>query len=131
MPLDARVQTFQRHFSALVGIGDQCPYKLHVLLRHRLLRQSHGFEGLLVAEIVEGPDYLSVANRDDRASGRFGRDPARLAAPPEPAKQHNAVVSHIAKPLRLELEVLKLSSIGVPEPPHPLVTLIEALGALD
>ena len=45
--------------------------------------------------------------------------------------QHNAVVSHIAKPLRLELEVLKLSSIGVPEPPHPLVTLIEALGALD
>ncbi len=38
---------------------------------------------------------------------RLGCDPARRAAPPELAKEHNAVISQIAKLLRLNLEVFE------------------------
>jgi hypothetical protein len=35
-------------------------HDLHVLLRHRLLRQAHGFEGNRPRKFREGPDHVSI-----------------------------------------------------------------------
>src|SRR5436190_3519728 len=47
------------------------------LLRHRLLLQSHGFEGLGVVEIVSLPDDLAALDRVDVGDAETGVDAAR------------------------------------------------------
>src|SRR6266699_2612132 len=42
--------------------------------------KPHGFEGLLVAEVVHRVDDLPVTSRYDVANGRLDFDPARSAA---------------------------------------------------
>ena len=63
--LDGVVQRRDRRF---VVLSDICkpkpPDDLHVLLRHRLLRQPGGFEGLSMAREIAGPDGLAAAISD-------------------------------------------------------------------
>src|SRR5207247_11144963 len=83
--------------------------------------EPHGFEGLVVAEIVDRPEHLAVTDGYDHAERRFALDSARRATPPDPPEKHHAVISHIADLLRFHLEAVELGAIGVPEPPHALV----------
>src|SRR5215217_1085683 len=100
------LRTVRAHsmLAPLVGVRPSLPRVVH--LRHRLLRQPHGFEGFLMAEVVDRVDDLPVAQGDDHAHGRAHVDPARGAAPAHLAKKHNAVFVHVAKLLRLVVEVL-------------------------
>src|SRR5215208_2750054 len=67
--------------------------ELHVLLRHRLLPQPHGFEGL-VSGLVDGhPRDLSVANLGDPSRPGPNRNPARPSRVDDPDWNNNAVAS--------------------------------------
>src|SRR5439155_212304 len=46
-------------------------HDLHVLLRHRLLRQPHGFEGLFFAPVVVESHALAVSQRPHRTVDPF------------------------------------------------------------
>jgi hypothetical protein len=53
----------------LVSVGvprrEGCPHDLHVLLRHRLLRQPHGFEGFLFRPVLPALHDQSIAQLVD------------------------------------------------------------------
>src|SRR5215211_6161282 len=53
------------NYSGAAARGGPCALKglthhLHVLLRHRLLRQPHGFEGFVDAQVLPHPHDLSA-----------------------------------------------------------------------
>ena len=47
------------------------PHHLHVLLRHRLLRESGGFEGPFAARKDFQPDRLAITNRPEVGESIF------------------------------------------------------------
>src|SRR5215204_469695 len=77
---------------------------LHVLLRHRLLPQRGGFEGLGLAQEDAPPDGLRVAHLDDVPGRLFhGRlAPETLAAKAHPREYHVSQVSYLVD-LRAEV----------------------------
>src|SRR4029453_2151484 len=64
---------------------------LHVLLRHRLLREAHGFEGFVWIEIGSNLHHLAVTEVDDVGSRRFRLDAALLPPTAEATDQHGAI----------------------------------------
>src|SRR5256885_6495853 len=78
-----------------------------------LLLQPHGFEGLLVAEVVERAEQHAVADCCHRGEGRLGFDSACCTAPPNLPQQHDAVVAHITNLVGFNLEAIELCSIAV------------------
>src|SRR4051812_21654682 len=63
----------------------------HVLLRHRLLREAHGSEGLIVVEEELGSGDLAVADGPDRGEARVRFDAASLALSAPLAPRENSV----------------------------------------
>src|SRR2546430_11155144 len=64
---------------------------LHVLLRHRLLRQTDGFEGLLWFTEGAKAKHLSISELQHPARGRFALDSAALSAVVDPTDQYDGV----------------------------------------
>src|SRR6185295_18545716 len=58
-------------------------HDLHVLLRHRLLREAGSFEGFLRVEILADPNHLATLEIHDPGDCRFGYGATLVAASPE------------------------------------------------
>src|SRR3954471_15992899 len=54
-------------------------HNLHVLLRHRLLREPHGFEGLVPGEVLLYPGDQTFVQREDVEEAGVHPHPAVLA----------------------------------------------------
>src|SRR5215208_2488441 len=67
---------------------DSSPQSLHVLLRHHLSLEPHGFEGLLRISKGSEADQLSVTELQHPAGGRLRFDSAASAPVVNPTNQH-------------------------------------------
>ena len=81
--------------------------ELHVLLRHRLLRQPHGLEGFGAVEVCLDADYLTLSNGVDPARRHIELGAASLAAPGD-VQAGKDIVGR--KAMRSSTVILKLSN---------------------
>ena len=61
------------------------------LLRHRLLRETGGFEGFGLGEEAQKPSRLATLPLDHAAEGRLGLGSACLATGAEPTDRHDSI----------------------------------------
>src|SRR5829696_6768261 len=109
-----------------VNLEEQEPaHDFHVLLRHRLLPQPHGFEGL-VSGLVDGhPRDLSVADLGDPSRPGPNRKPARPSRVNDSDWNDNAVAS-VDEVIRLRPYVAPSLGQHREVVPNPLVPAVAA-----
>jgi hypothetical protein len=95
---------------------------LHVLLRHRLLPQPGGFEGVGLAQEVEGCDALPLPKLHDHPGGRVKRR-AAVGAVTTNRRADEHEIPNISKLLVLDLEIGE----GASDFPPPLTRTFETV----
>jgi hypothetical protein len=124
-------ERIRRYFESFTGLpGGGLTSASSATARELLLLQPGGFEGLDVTEVVDGMEHLAVADRYDHAEERLAGNTARDTPPTDPAKQNDAIVTCISYLVGLNLETVKLGSVGVPQLPYPIVAAIYGFGSL-
>src|SRR5262249_21295612 len=109
-----------RQIAAIKGFY-RAAHKLHVLLRHRLLRQPGGFEGFLGIKVGPNPNPLPVPSSDEPGHGRIDLD-TTLGAMRMHATECKQSLSEVRASRELETKVVErfeqvLNPLPTPPPP--------------
>src|SRR5215217_3671120 len=98
----------------------QAPYAARCLLRHRLLLQPHGFEGILGSLVHADCRDLAVANGPDvPVHSAFDCGAAAAATPRHSHEREDQVVANLLESLDLDLDFAP----GLGELGRPLLNL--------
>src|SRR5215218_1707548 len=112
--------------AARIAGAEDPPHDLHVLLRHRLLREPGGFEGLLaVVEQLHLSD-LAVGERPDRHVRRLYRRTAGASNLALATDRQN-LAARLCQLIDLEIDLAEDGDRVAPEPPHTFVSPVDGL----
>src|SRR5829696_1366616 len=99
-------------------------HDLHVLLRHRLLRQPDGFEGVRGIEVGPRSNDAASFQLVDDGELQLHRHPASLAGRPLPQQADNAIIARVDQLLYLQRPTVEVLGPHAHELDEPITTAI-------
>ncbi len=105
------------------------PERIDVLLRHRLLPQPGGFEGLLAVEVLVDPRNLLAPKREYHRVGRgFQVDTSRVSAARQPYERNYEIAPRIEDAIKFPAQVRK--RLGPRRQPRANIVVSAVYGVL-
>src|SRR5687768_14672838 len=101
-------------------------HHFHVRLRHRLLPQPGGFEGVRFGLVELDVTHLAPGDRPQLSARRIDLDPASPATTPDPACDDYPLLVHLNDLLGLPAELLPRFEEGLEQLPRPLAPSVDA-----